>query len=87
MRLFLSHRVTNIRRATASFIYAIALLYAISDLDAVINSSASFPLAEAYIQGTQNKGAAFGLLLIIALAIFCGLQGVYITVGTLLSLY
>lgn len=80
---FLFDNATNRIRNTASFVYAIALLYAISDLDAVVNSSASFPLAEAYIQGTQNKGAAFGLLLIIALAIFCGLQGVYITVREL----
>ncbi|EIM81933.1 amino acid transporter, partial [Stereum hirsutum FP-91666 SS1] len=65
----------------ASFVFAVALLYAITDLDAVVNFPGSFPLAEAYIQGTTNKGAAFGLLFILLLAIFSGMQGVFMTCG------
>jgi amino acid transporter len=47
--------------------YAIAILYGISDLDAVINSSGSFPLAEVYRQATGSEGATFGLLFIVFL--------------------
>ena len=67
-------------REKASFVYAIALLYAITDLDTIVNSTGSIPLAEAYRQGTSSKGGAFGLLLIVLLAAICGTQGSYITV-------
>lgn len=47
--------------------YAITILYGITDLDAVINSSSSFPLAEVYRQATGSEGATFGLLFIVLL--------------------
>lgn len=47
--------------------YAITILYGISDLDAVVNSSGSFPLAEVYRQATGSEGATFGLLFIVFL--------------------
>jgi hypothetical protein len=42
-------------------------MYGISDLDAVLNSSGSFPLAEVYRQATGSSGATFGLLFIVLL--------------------
>jgi choline transport protein len=47
--------------------YAISILYGINDLDAVLNSSGSFPLAEVYRQATGSEGATFGLLFIVLL--------------------
>lgn len=45
-----------------TFVYAIAILYGISDLGGVINSNGSFPLAAVYHQATGNAGGTFGLL-------------------------
>lgn len=47
--------------------YAITILYGISDLDAVVNDSSAFPLAEVYRQATGSDGATFGLLFIVLL--------------------
>ena len=66
----------------ASFIYAIAILYAITDLDAVVNSNGSFPLAEVYAQATGSKGGTFGLLLIIFLSLLICVIGTFLTVRT-----
>jgi len=55
-------------------------LYGISDLEAVVNSNGSFPLAELYAQATNNNGATFGLLFII----FCSLM--ICTIGTVLTI-
>ncbi len=61
-----------------TFVYGIAILYGINNLNAVINSNGSFPLAEVYAQATGSAGATFGLLLILFLSIMI------CTVGTLL---
>jgi choline transport protein len=67
---------------TAAFLFAITLFYGISDLEAVLNSSGSFPLAELYIQATGgSRGATFGLLFIIFLSLACCLIGTFLTVG------
>lgn len=55
-------------------------MYGISNLDAVLNSNGSFPLAEVYAQATNNNGATFGLLFII----FCSLM--ICTIGTVLTI-
>jgi choline transport protein len=55
--------------ALTAFLYAIALFYAVSDLDSVINSTGSFPVAVVYHQATGNAGGAFCLLLIVFLVI------------------
>ncbi|KAK0508914.1 hypothetical protein JMJ35_008285 [Cladonia borealis] len=64
-----------------SFCYAIAILYGITDLTAVVTSNGSFPLAVVYSQATGNKGATFGLLLIIFLSIMICVLGTFLTVG------
>ncbi|THX54693.1 amino acid transporter [Aureobasidium pullulans] len=55
--------------AITAFLYAIALFYAVSDLDEVINTTGSFPVAVIYHQATGNAGGAFCLLLIVFLII------------------
>ena len=65
-----------------AFCYAIAVLYSINDLDAVISSNGSFPIAEAYLQATGSQGATFGLLLIIFLSLFPCLIGTFLTVSS-----
>lgn len=57
------------------------MLYGISDLDAILDSSVEFPLAEAYIQATSSKSATLGLLLIIVLAGLLALQAFYAMVS------
>lgn len=64
----------------ASFLYAIAILYGINDLTAVVGSNGSFPLAVVYSQATGNKGATFGLLLILFLSIMICVLGTFLTV-------
>ena len=64
----------------ASFLYAIAILYGINDLTAVVGSNGSFPLAVVYSQATGNKGATFGLLLIVFLSIMICVLGTFLTV-------
>lgn len=66
---------------SASFLFAITILYGINDLDAVVNSAGSFPLAEVYAQATGSKGATFGLLLIVFLSIMICVVGTFLTVG------
>ncbi|KAF8175010.1 putative amino acid transporter [Mycena galopus ATCC 62051] len=67
--------------AITGFVYAVALMFAITDLDAVLTSNGSFPLAVVYAQATRNKGGTFGLLFIVFLSIMTCCIGVYITVG------
>lgn len=67
-----------------SFCYAVAILYAISDLDAVLSSSGSFPLAEVYAQATGSPAGTFGLLLIIFLSIMTCTVGTFLTVSRIL---
>ncbi|KAL1305066.1 hypothetical protein AAFC00_002004 [Neodothiora populina] len=64
-----------------AFIFAIAVFYGINDLDAVLNSSGSFPLAEAYAQATGSKGGTFGLLLILFLSVMVCVIGTFLTLG------
>lgn len=67
---------------TASFFYAVAIMYGISDLSAVTSSNGSFPLAVVYSQATGSKGATFGLLLIIFLSIMICVLGTFLTART-----
>lgn len=64
-----------------AFLYAVSILYAITDLDAVLNSNGSFPLAEVYAQATRSKGGTFGLLIIIFLSVMICVVGTFLTVG------
>ncbi|MCJ1303258.1 hypothetical protein MMC08_006066 [Hypocenomyce scalaris] len=64
-----------------AFVYAISILYAITDLDAVTSSNGSFPLAAVYAQATGNNGGTFGLLLIVFLSIMICVLGTFLTVG------
>lgn len=73
----------TILTVSASFLYAIAILYGINDLTAVVGSNGSFPLAVVYSQATGNKGATFGLLLIIFLSIMICVLGTFLTVRLL----
>ena len=64
-----------------AFCFAIAIFYGITDLDAVLNSNGSFPLAEIYAQATGSTGATFGLLFIIFLCNVPCLVGTFLTVS------
>lgn len=65
-----------------AFCFIVAILYGISDLEAVLNSNGSFPLAAVYYQCTGgNTGATFGLLFIIFLSLVPCLIGTFLTVG------
>ncbi|KXL43141.1 hypothetical protein M433DRAFT_58879 [Acidomyces richmondensis BFW] len=66
-----------------AFCYGIAIMYGITDLSAVTSSNGSFPLAEVYAQATDNKGATFGLLLILFLSITICTIGTILMVGRL----
>jgi choline transport protein len=65
----------------AAFCFGIALFYSISDLDAVVNSNGSFPLAVIYSQATGTKGGAFCLLMIVFLSLLICLVGTLLTCG------
>ncbi|KAJ7076672.1 choline transport protein [Mycena belliarum] len=62
-------------------VYAVALVFAITDLDAVLTSNGSFPVAVVYAQATRNRAGTFGLLFIVLLSVVICTMGVYITVG------
>ncbi|KAJ3821735.1 choline transport protein [Lentinula raphanica] len=64
-----------------SFAFAIAIMFAITDLDAVLNTGTSFPLAEIYHQATENTAVTFILLLLIILAQVGCVLGTYTVVG------
>ena len=66
---------------TASFFFAVAIFYGVTDLSAITSSNGSFPLAVIYSQATGSKGATFGLLLIIFLSIMICVLGTYLTVS------
>ncbi|QSZ34372.1 hypothetical protein DSL72_005964 [Monilinia vaccinii-corymbosi] len=63
-----------------SFIYMIALFYATTDLEAVLDAP-FFPLTQIYLQATRSPAAATGLLAIMFFNLFCCLIGAYITAG------
>jgi choline transport protein len=67
-----------------TFVFAIAILYGINDLDAVTSTGLSFPLAEVYAQATGSQGATFGLLFIVLLSILICSIGTLMMVGRLL---
>lgn len=61
--------------------YMIALFYAINDLDSVLTTNSTFPLAEIYHQATGSRGGALGLLIVVFLPTFLTCTGCYITAG------
>lgn len=64
-----------------SFFYLVAIFYAVTDLDTVLASSSTFPLAEIYRQATGTSGGALGLLVVAFLPTFITCVGCYITAG------
>ncbi|KAJ9606647.1 hypothetical protein H2200_008655 [Cladophialophora chaetospira] len=60
-------------------VYIIAIMYAISDYDALFD--AGFPIAEIYRQATGSAAGAIGLLVPFLLCIATCMVGVYITAG------
>ena len=65
----------------SGFCLLVALFYAINDLEAIINSSVSFPLTEIYHQATGSAGGALALLLFIFFSAFVSLIAGYVTAG------
>ncbi|KAJ9249878.1 hypothetical protein DTO195F2_8360 [Paecilomyces variotii] len=63
------------------FLYLVAILYSIHDLDAVMGSSYNFPIAEIYLQATGSKGGALGLLIIAFIPTVITCIGCYMTAG------
>lgn len=61
------------------FAYLIALMYAISDYDALFESA--YPIAEIYVQATGSANGACGLLALILICIGICVCGLYITCG------
>jgi choline transport protein len=64
-----------------AFFFGIALFYSITDLDAVVNSNGSFPLAAIYHQATGTKGGTFCLLAIVFFSLLNCLVGTLLTCG------
>lgn len=54
-----------------TFAYLIALLYAISDVDEVLNSVLPVPVVAIYLQGTGSREGAVGLTLLLLLPLVC----------------
>lgn len=65
----------------SGFCFLVAIFYAINDLDAIINSSTSFPLTEIYHQATGSAGGALALLLFTFFAGLVSLVAGYLTAG------
>ncbi|KAF2157267.1 choline transport protein [Myriangium duriaei CBS 260.36] len=63
------------------FVWVVAVLYGISDLDSILSSPAAFPLSAIYEQATGSPGAAFGLLFIVFMSIIVCVIGTFLTVG------
>ena len=59
--------------------YSIAILYAITDLDAVLNQSYFFTLTAIYEQATGSPAGTVGLLVVMFLPLFVGILGVHLT--------
>ncbi|KAL8646917.1 MAG: hypothetical protein Q9226_006655 [Calogaya cf. arnoldii] len=71
----------NLINFLTTMLYLVAIFYALDDLDAVVGTSATFPLTEIYRQATGSAGGALGLGVIIFISSFvCNLAG-YITLG------
>lgn len=67
-----------------AFFYLIAILYSINDMDAILGSAYTFPLAELYLQATGTRAGSMGLLIVIFLPTVCTLIGCYLTSGRML---
>jgi choline transport protein len=65
----------------SSFAFAVAVMFAITDLNAVLNTGTSFPLAEIYQQATNSSAVTFMLLFIIILAQVGCIMGTYVVIG------
>ncbi|KAJ5581240.1 hypothetical protein N7450_007541 [Penicillium hetheringtonii] len=63
--------------------FACACMYAITDVEAVLNTPSGLPLIEIYYQSTQSKSAASILLALFAFCFF----GCSVANGTVISLY
>ncbi|KAJ6502842.1 choline transport protein [Mycena vitilis] len=61
-------------------VYVVALMFAVTDLNAVLASS-RFPLVAVYAQATGNRGGTCGLLFIVLISILTSCCGAYITTG------
>ncbi|KAL1895024.1 hypothetical protein Sste5346_005444 [Sporothrix stenoceras] len=59
----------------AAFPFAIACMYAITDVEAVLNTPTGLPLIEIYLQGTGSKAAASILVALFAFCFFGCLVG------------
>ncbi|RMY19953.1 hypothetical protein D0867_04351 [Hortaea werneckii] len=59
--------------------YSIAILYAITDLDAVLNQPYFFTLTAIYEQATGSSSGTVGLLVVMFLPLFVGILGVHLT--------
>lgn len=66
-----------------TLMFAIAIMYGITDLVAVSTTPLSFPLAEVYAQATGSQGATFGLLFIILVSVIICSIGTLMMVGRL----
>ena len=64
-----------------AFVFLIAIMYGITDLNGVVTANGSFPLAAVYLQATGSKGATFGLLLIILCVLLICLVGTFLTLS------
>ncbi|ORY68648.1 putative amino acid transporter [Pseudomassariella vexata] len=62
-----------------AFIFAIAIGYAITDLEVLQDGINTYPLATIYQQATGSTGATFGLLFIIFLSTICCCVGTVLT--------
>lgn len=71
-----------------AFVFAIAIMYAVTDLDALTAGANTYPLANIYAQattdaqGNQNLGAQFGLLFIIWCSSLLCCVGTMVTVSS-----
>ena len=64
--------------------YLIALSYSINDFSAVLSTTYLNPLGEVYVQATNSRAGALGLMILIFLPNFCTCIGDYITAGRML---
>ncbi|KAK7756498.1 hypothetical protein SLS62_001332 [Diatrype stigma] len=62
-----------------AFVFAIALSYAITDLEILQTVTNTYPLAGIYLQATGSPGGTFGLLFILFLSTICCCVGTVLT--------
>lgn len=61
--------------------YMISMFYSINNLNVIFTADSLCPLGDIYLQSTGSRGGALGLLIVIAMPIFCATVGCYITAG------